>query len=73
MRHSETNLPLQLWQWYNVDPNTHMRIRSDVTTLSTIAGACNTVEQILPSNYGNGITLTQIRTCVLGLTSQHCR
>ena len=73
MRHSETKLPLQLWQWYNADPNTHMRIRSDVTTLSTIAGACNTVEQILPSNYGNGITQTRIRTCVLGLTSQHCR
>ena len=41
MRHSETNLSLQFWQWYNEDPNTHMRIRSDVTTLSTIAGACN--------------------------------
>ena len=73
MRHSETNLPLQLWQWYNADPNTHMRIRSDVTTLSTIAGPCNIVEQIIPSNYGNGITKTRIRTCVLGLTSQHCR
>ena len=37
------------------------------------AGACDTVKQIFPSNYGNGITQTQIRTCVLGLTSQHCR
>ena len=37
------------------------------------AGACDKVEQIFPSNYGNGITQTQIRTCVLGLTSQHCR
>ena len=73
MRHSGTNLSLQLWQWYNADPNTHMRIRSDVTTLSIIAGACNTVVQILPSNYGNGITQTRIRTCVLGPMSQHRR
>ena len=73
MRHSGTNLSLQLWQWYNADPNTHMRIRSDVTTSSIIAGACNTVEQIFLSNYANGITETQIRTCVLDLTSQHCR
>ena len=73
MRYSGTNVSLQLWQWYNADPNTHMRIRSDVTTLSIIAGACNTVEQILPSNYGNGITQTRIRTCVLGLTSQYWR
>ena len=37
MQYSGTNPSLQLWQWYNADPNTHMRTRSDGTTLSIIA------------------------------------